>query len=125
MTDNFDDIFDPSNVPPSNWFKFTKVGDKVAGILVEVKDRPAKDVFPPSRIFSLKKNDGTIVMVSIPLDKDYVIMRANSAKLGDVLGFEFVKEIPSATKGFAPAKSIEVYIKHVDKAIADDGFGGN
>lgn len=116
-----DDIFNEDNIPESNWFKFEKVGDKVAGVVVEIKDRAAKGVFGPSRVWTLKRADDTIVNVSIPLNKDYVIGRANSAKLGDKLGFEFVKEIPSATKGFAPAKSLEVYVKHM---VADDGFGG-
>ncbi len=112
MDNSLDDLFKDDNVPESNWFKFDKVGDRVGGTLVETKDKPASGVFGPQRVFSLKRADGEIVHVGIPLNKDYVIGRANSAKLGDVLGFEFVKEVPSATKGFAAAKSIEVYVKH-------------
>ena len=113
----FDELFNEENIPESNWYKFEKVGDKVAGILVEVKDKPGQGVFGPQRIFSLKKADDSIVNVGIPLSKDYVIGRANSAKPGDMLGFHFVKEIPSATKGFAPAKSIEVYVKHIEQEV--------
>jgi hypothetical protein len=107
-----DDLFNEANIPESNWFKFSAVGDKVAGTLVAIEDKPGKDVFGPQRVFSLKQPDDSIIFVGIPLDKDYVIGRANTAKMGDLLGFQFVKEIPSATKGFSPAKSIEVYVKH-------------
>lgn len=122
MAENFDDLFDQENVPESAWFKFKKIGDKVGGILVEVQDRPAKGVFGPQRVFSLKTKDGEIVKVPISLSRDYVIGRANTAKLGDMLGFAFVKEVPSTTAGFAPAKSIEVYVKHTapETALADD-----
>lgn len=115
------DLFNEENVPESNWFKFEKVGDKVGGVLVETKDKPAQGVYGPQRVFTLKKSDGEFVHVGIPLNKDYVIGRANTAKLGDILGFAFVKEVPSATKGFAAAKSIEVYVKHVE-ASGIDGF---
>lgn len=126
MKDNqsIEDLFKDENVPESNWFKFEKVGDKVGGVLVEVQDRPAKDVFPASRVFKLKQPDDSIINVSIPLNKDYVIGRANSAKMGDILGFAFLKEIPSVTKGFAAAKSLEVYVKHVEQAKDDVPFEG-
>lgn len=123
MDNSLDDLFKSDNVPESNWFKFEKVGDRVGGTLVEIKEKPASGVFGPQRVFSLKKADGEIVHVGIPLNKDYVIGRANTAKLGDVLGFEFTKEIPSQTKGFAPAKSIEVYVKHVEAQPEEVPFG--
>lgn len=115
--DPMEDLFKDDNIPESNWFKFEKVGDKVAGIVVEIKDKPAQAVFGPQRVWTLKKTDGELVHVGIPLSKDYVIGRANTAKLGDLLGFAFIKEIPSATKGFAPAKSIEVYVKHNEAPV--------
>ena len=114
MEDITADLFDEKNIPESNWFKFEKVGDSVGGILVEVTDKPAKDIFPAQRVYTLKKSDGEMVNVGISMNKDYIIGRANSAKLGDILGFKFVKEVPSATKGFAAAKSIEVFVKHVE-----------
>lgn len=115
MENEIDNLFTEENVPESNWFKFQKVGDKVGGTLIEIQDKPAKDVFGPQRVFTLRKSDGELVNVGIPLSKDYIIGRANTAKLGDILGFQFVKEVPSATKGFAAAKSIEVYVKHIEQ----------
>lgn len=121
MTDKKDDLFSKENIPESNYFKFEKVGDRVSGFLVEVKDKPAKDQFPPQRVYVLKQHDDSLINVGISLNKDYIIGRANTAKMGDLLGFEFMKEIPSATKGFAAAKSIEVYVKHNESN--EEAFG--
>ncbi len=120
--ENFDDVINDANIPESNWFKFNVVGDKITGELVEVRDRPANGVFPPSRAYSLKQASGEVMHVSFPLNKDYVISRMNTAKLGDIVGFMFKAEVPSATKGFAAAKSIEVYVKHVEPK-EDFGLG--
>lgn len=116
-----EDIFDEENVPESNYFKFEKVGDRISGELLEVEDRPAKDPFPESRVFTLKTKDGGIWKVSIARHKTYVISRAARAELGDILGFEFKDEIKSSTKGFANAKSIEVYLKKREKTV-DEQF---
>jgi len=40
--------------------------------------------------------------------------------MGDTLGFKFEKEVPSATKGNAPAKSIEVYLVKNDTLQEDN-----
>ncbi len=113
--DPLDDLVDDKNIPASNWFKFATVGDTAKGILVGVQDKPGKDVFGPQRVFTLKQADDTLLYVGIPLDKDYVIGRANTAKMGDAIAFKFNKEIPPSKKGFAPAKSIEVYVKHLEQ----------
>jgi hypothetical protein len=117
MSENFDDVFAPENVPASNWFKFDKVGAKVVGTLQEIQDKPAQDVFGAQRVFVLKQADGSTMRVGIPRSKSNVIDRAATAHIGDILGFQYIKEIPSQTKGFAPAKSIECYVKHVEQPI--------
>jgi hypothetical protein len=111
-----DDLFTEDNVPASSFVKFKKVGDRFSGELVEVKDKDEKPPFPAQRVYVLKQKDGSLINVGIPLNKDYVIGRANTAKMGDILGFEFKKEIPAKTPGFAAAKSIEVYVRHVERA---------
>ena len=111
--ESYDGLFSEGNIPESNFFKFENVGDKVGGILVESEDKPAKDNFPAQRVFTLKQEDGSFVKVGISLLKSYVISRASQAQFGDLLGFEFKKEIPASVKGFSPAKSIEVYVKHL------------
>jgi hypothetical protein len=100
----------------ANWFKFEKVGDRVAGEVMDVTQKPGQGTLPAQRVFVLKKNDGEIVNVGISMNKDYVIQRTNRVAVGDRLGFEFTKEVPSTLgKGYAPAKSIEVYWKAVEK----------
>ena len=105
------DLFNEENVPPSNWFKFDKVGVKVSGTLVSTDDKPERDGMPSQMVYTLKQKDGTFVNVGIAKHKDYVVMRANTARMGDVLGFEYKKDIPAKVKGHHPAKSIEVYVK--------------
>lgn len=122
LEESYNDLFNEENIPESNFFKFETPGDKVAGILVETEDKPAKDNFPPQRVFTLKQADGTFVKVGISLGKAYVIARAAQARMGDLLGFEYKKDVPSQTKGFAPAKSIEVYVKHINNSEENADF---
>ncbi|MEA3429843.1 MAG: hypothetical protein U9R08_01075 [Nanoarchaeota archaeon] len=68
-------------------------------------------------MYVLKKDDGEDVNVGISINKSYVVSRANKAEVGDTLGFKFEKEVPSATKGNAPAKSIEVYLVKGEEGI--------
>lgn len=136
MTDNkeIDDLFNDDNVPESNWFKMENVGDKVHGEVVEIIEQPAKGDYAPQRVFSLKQKDGSVIKygVKYPMMKngvmqgsDYLITRSNKVQLGDLVGFEFKKEIPPRVKGHHPAKSIEIYVKKGVKPVpVDDGFGG-
>src|ERR1035437_3051417 len=110
-----EDLFNEENIPESNWAKFEAVGDSHSGTLVEVKDKPASGIFGAQRVYVLKQEDGSLLNVGIALNKDYIIGRANTAKFGDLLGFKFMKEVPSTTKGFAAAKSIEIFVKHVEQ----------
>ncbi len=113
-TNNLDDLFNEDNIPESNWFKFEKVGDRVSGELVSLDmERKSKTPgLPDQRVFTLKQKDGSLVNVGISMMKDYIIGRTNRVKLGDMIGFEFKKEVASTMgKGYANAKSIEVYIK--------------
>jgi len=110
-TEKKDDFFNDENKPESNWFSFEKVGDRVKGEVVELYDAPAKGAFPAQKVFVLKQDDGSVQNVGIAVNKKYLIDRTRSVELGDIVGFEFKAEVPSATPGFAAAKSIEVYIK--------------
>jgi len=111
----YEDLFTDENKPTSNWFKFDNVGDKVAGKLVSVSEKEASGQFPAQRVYTIEQGDGLTVNVGISLKKDYVNSRASQARIGDILGFKFVKEIPPKTKGLNPAKSIEVYVKKVEE----------
>ena len=106
-----EDIFDPKNVPESNWFKMEKVGDRVSGILTEnpyIK-KDSSGQFGDQRVFVMQQTDGSTVNFGVRVDKDYLMQRTNKLRAGDKVGFEFVKEIPASKKGYSPAKSIEPY----------------
>jgi len=106
------DLFNEENIPESNWFKFEKVGDKVMGEVVEVFIKKSSDpMFADQRVFVLKQKDGSLINVGIKITSDYLMGRTNMVMPGDVVGFEFKKEIPPSKKGFKPAKSIEVYVR--------------
>ena len=104
------DLFDKQNIPESPWFKFAKVGDKVGGVIESVFENPANGIYPAQRCFSLTQADGSVINVGISVNKTYIMSRTNTANVGDQLGFEFQKEIPSKAKGMNPAKSIEVFL---------------
>lgn len=104
------ELFDDKNIPESPWFKFEKVGDKVSGVIESVFESPAQGEYPAQRCFALEQEDGSIINVGIAVNKTYLISRTSSAMVGDKLGFRFDKEVPSATKGYAKAKSIEVFL---------------
>jgi len=110
-TEKKDDFFNEDNIPASNWFKFEKVGDRVKGEIIELYDAPAKGAFPAQRVFVLKQDDGSSINVGVAHTKKYLMDRTRNAELGDILGFEFKQEVKSATPGFAPAKSIEAYLR--------------
>ncbi len=105
------DLFDKKNIPESNWFKFSKVGDRVAGLVIDITRKESKDAtFPSQRVFTLKKKDNSLIKVGIKETSDYLMGRTNMVQIGDTLGFEFKAEIPAKKKGHHPAKSIEVFV---------------
>jgi hypothetical protein len=117
------DIFDESNVPESNWFKFEKVGDKVSGV---VADNPTIKVdksgeYGDQKVFSLVQDDGEVINVGIRVDKDYVISRTNKVRKGDRLGFLFKEEIPASKKGYNPAKSIVPFVEYTPEGDEERG----
>lgn len=124
---NEEELFNEDNVPESNWFKFDKPGDRVSGTLVSMEFKKSNSpALPDQRVFVLKQKDGSLVNVGISMKKDYIIGRTNNIKLDDhdyLVGFEFKKEVASTLgKGYAPAKSIEVYVKQLPKALENEQF---
>ncbi len=108
---NDDNFFSDDNKPQSNWFKFEKIGDRVKGEVVDITMQPAKGAFPAQKVFALRQEDGSVLNVGISDNKKYLLDRVRGAEIGDTLGFEYKDEVKSATAGFAPAKSIEAYLK--------------
>ena len=112
--------FEEEDKAEANWAKFDKIGARYVGVVQEIYEKPAKDAFPAQRVFVLKQNDGDIINVGISMNKDYVIQRTNRVAPGDKLGFEYTKDIPSTTKGYAAAKSIEVYWRQGEVVATED-----
>ena len=108
-----DDLFNEENIPASNWAKFEKVGDKFSGVVEDINIKKGSDGFRDQKVFALKQEDGSVINVGISVDKTFIIQRTNKVRAGDLLGFEFQKEIPATTKGHHPAKSIIPYIKYL------------
>ena len=114
-----DDIFNDNNIPESNWFKFSKVDDKIGGQVVKIFRKEAQGQFPAQLCYTLKNASG--VMEGNPIkedeinvgvkDNDYFRPRLDKVRLGDKVGFHFQKEIPATVKGNSPAKSITPYVK--------------
>jgi len=123
MTDKKDELFNEKNIPESNWFKFEKVGDRVSGEVVEVSIKKSNDpTFADQRVFILKQDNGELINVGIKVTSDYLMSRTNTVAMGDIIGFEFRKEIPAKKKGYHPAKSIEVYVKKGEPKVVEDEF---
>lgn len=111
-----DNFFTEENKAQSSWMKFEKVGDSVKGTLVGRGRKEAFGNFPAQEVFELQQEDGEIINVGVDVKKSYVINRMKNVKLGQICGLKFEKEVPSKTKGHAPAKSIEVYAGGMDES---------
>jgi len=114
------DLFSDENLAQSNWAKFEKVGDKVEGRLVGQRSAPAKGNFSAQIVYELETEDGQMINVGIAEHKTFIHDRMKSAKIGQEVGFLFKEEVESETTGFAPAKSILVYLGDVVEAPVED-----
>ena len=110
-----ENIFNESNrlardIAGENWFKFTKAGDKVGGIVRDMWEKPKQDQFPPQRCFTLEQEGGKFVNVGLKRS-DYILTRTDMLQIGDSLGIKYEKDIPPKVKGFSPAKSMVIFTK--------------
>ena len=118
------DVFSDKNkvVPESNFFKFEKVGDSVSGYLVSVRLQEGKGAYGPQKIFLLEQSDGEEVSVGIAMSKVGVINVMRNAKVGQLIGFKFVKTLAPKTPGFQPTKCIDVFLTDEFKETKDKVF---
>jgi hypothetical protein len=117
MTDTIiqDDFFSEKYVPKSNWFKFEKVGDTIAGVVVDIFEKQGQGDFPDQKVFAIKTGAGADeTLVPIKKTNDYHMTRTKNVKIGDKLGFKYEKDIPPTQKGKQAAKSIAVFVEHGD-----------
>ena len=122
---------DDSNQVSSNWVKFNvPLEDKVFGTLIS--KRQMKSSIPGKEgelvwVYEVKADSGSFhevddkkVVVPAPITinadevwsvggKTGIDTQMRNIKLGQKVGFKFIDEKPSKTKGFAPAKNIRVY----------------
>lgn len=108
----FQSIWNQSNKKPrdlaTEWFKFKNVGAKVCGIVRDIFDKDPEGKYAGQRCFTLEQEDGSYINVGVKETK-YNIAHVKDVVVGDTLGVEFTKEIPSKN-GLSPAKSMAFYI---------------
>jgi len=118
-----DDFFVESNKAESSWWKSEKIGDKIKGTLLSRSLKPAIDAFPEQWVYELRADEILINGAPQPvgvwncgfsINKNYIHNRMKNIKNGQIVGFFFKSEIPSKTKGYSAAKSIEVYAGDMD-----------
>lgn len=109
-----DDFFQEKNLAQSNWFRFEKIGDTIKGTLVNVSKVDGQDGYSDQIVYEIKKEDGEFWKVGISVTKTGLNDRMRNAKLGQIVGFKFNKEIPSKKKGYAAAKGIDGYLGEMD-----------
>lgn len=120
-----------SNEVASNWVKFNiPLEDKILGTLIS--KRQMKSNIPGKEnelvwVYEMKADLGSfhelddkkvVVPEAITVNageiwsvggKPAIDTQMRNIKLGQKIGFKFIDEKPSKTKGFAPAKNIRVY----------------
>lgn len=120
---NQDDFFRDENVAKSSWMKFSKVGDKIKGTLLSRTVKLAVDGFNEQIVYEILADkvviDGADQQTGVwncgfDVGKKYVHNRMKNIKNGFKVGYLFKDEIPSKTKGYSAAKSIEVFVGELD-----------
>ena len=91
-----------------SWFKFEKVGDRVSGVIRDMWEAAEHDGMPAQRCWTLETSEGKLVNVGTKRT-DYNLSRTNDLQLGDKLGIEFAKEVPSKKFPGKFAKSLLFY----------------
>lgn len=91
----------------SNIFKHKTIGDYVQGTLVGKRVVPnrlkqGEDQFA----YDLKTADGVVVTV---FGKPGIDFQMRTVKLGQIIGMEYVKDIPPKVSGYDPTRIIQVY----------------
>ncbi len=137
----------PENEVQSNWMKFNvPLEDKLFGTLIA--KRQIKSTMPGKEgelvnIYEIKASEETsfhvldekkkLVDEAITINPGDVYSvggtkvidnQMRNIKVGQVIGFKFIEEQPSKTKGFAPAKIVKVFVPKGDdgKPQMDEEF---
>lgn len=110
-----DDMFnDESTKPQSSWFKFEKVGDSIAGILVAEPYEKNGD-YGMQTLYTLETPDGSEVIVTQKNTSNLRnIKMLRQAVVGDYIAFKYVKDVDTGKGNLA--KSIDVRIRPANRA---------
>jgi len=108
-------IFDEKNKIKGDYFAFKVIGDKLEGTYVGKRitvNRLKQGA--EQNVYEIKKLDGTFIEV---YGKPGIDMQMKRIKLGQIVGFEFIKIIPPTQPGYKPTHVIQVYAdpKEVDE----------
>ena len=107
-------IFDEKNRPgrdkAEGGFKFEKIGDQVGGKIIDMFEKPEQDGMNAQRCSTLESEDGKTLNVGLKRT-EYMLSRTDKLQIGDELGVKYEKDVPSSKKGYAPAKSMTLFIK--------------
>lgn len=110
------ELFSKENKAETGWFKFVKKNDSIQGTLIDIQDQPAKGVFQPQRIYTLK-NDSGVWNVGFGVNKKKLHGAMAQAEIGQIVGMRYEDDYQSddmKTQGLQPAKTIEVYLGEID-----------
>jgi len=116
-----DEMFSEDNKAESNWWKKKEEGDRIFGKLDD-SFVDEENEYGPQKVYVVdaKKviQDGEEVNsgvwnVPISMSKEGTIQRANQARVGDLIAFEF-SGTGEAKDGKAAPKYIEVYVRQTD-----------
>lgn len=106
-------LFDTDNLSPreqvTNWVKIKeKLGTRVSGKFLGYWTKPAEGVFRAAVCVALRDfNDPSVVHgVTLP---DYFEKTFMEYRLGDRVGFEYYKDIPSKEPGISATKAVRAF----------------
>ena len=108
-----DEDFSQENIPASNWWKPTKVGDYIKGTLQEKYNKPGVGDYKDQVVYVLSNCEAVIDGkkesqddFNVGISSNYVNTRFKNVEPGTRIGIKFEKEIPAKVKGYKNAKSL-------------------
>lgn len=113
-------IFTEENKATFNWWKKEKFGDKIEGTLTDIRRQINQLSGKEQTIYELLSAEEEIWLVggSVGIDA-----QMKNVKLGQIVGFEYIKEIPNKKKGLNPIKVVQCY--HNPKVINEKWLAEN